>query len=404
MSAGILAGLSVVEGSAFVAAPLGGMLLAQLGADVIRIDPLGGGLDHRRWPLAPGGASLFWAGLNKAKRSIRLDLGSDEGQQIAARLVTRPGPEAGIFLTNLPQRGRLGYAALKRERADVIVIALTGNADGTSAVDYTVNPATGFAMITGPAAGADPVNSALPAWDIAFGEMAALGLLAAERHRSRTGEGNLVRLALSDVAFAMAANLGRLGAAELGNEPPRDGNFLHGAFGHDFQTADGRRVMVVGLTGRQWRALKQATDLDEAALARQTQSDLSTESGRYAAREAIRAALAPWFAARPLAAVRRDLDAAGVAWGPYQTFGQALAEDPRASPANPMFGVVRYPGIGELLTPASPLDFSAVPRLPPKPAPVLGADTDTILGELGYSQAAIGSLHDRGIVAGPEVG
>jgi 2-methylfumaryl-CoA isomerase len=111
--------------------------------------------------------------------------------------------------------------------------------------------------------------------------------------------------------------------------------------------------------------------------------------------------LAPWFAARPLAEAGSALTAAGVAWGPYQTFGQALAEDPRLGPANPMFGTASHPGIGKLLTPASPLDFSAVPRLPPKPAPAPGADTDHILDELGYSQAAIGDLHDRGIVAGP---
>ena len=76
MAVGILAGMSIVEGSAFIAAPLGGMTLAQLGADVIRYDPIGGGLDYGRWPLAPNGASLFWAGMNKGKRSIRLDLRS----------------------------------------------------------------------------------------------------------------------------------------------------------------------------------------------------------------------------------------------------------------------------------------------------------------------------------------
>ncbi len=76
MNGGILSGLSVVEGSAFVAAPLGGMTLAQLGADVIRFDQIGGGLDQGRWPLAADGRSLFWAGMNKGKRSIQIDLRS----------------------------------------------------------------------------------------------------------------------------------------------------------------------------------------------------------------------------------------------------------------------------------------------------------------------------------------
>ncbi len=102
MADGILHGLRIVEGSAFVAAPLGGMTLAQLGADVIRFDPVGGGLDAHRWPLDRNGNSLFWAGLNKGKRSIQVDLKSPEGRDIVTRLITRPGPDAGIFLTNLP--------------------------------------------------------------------------------------------------------------------------------------------------------------------------------------------------------------------------------------------------------------------------------------------------------------
>src|SRR5215813_7374698 len=95
---GILSGLRVIEGSAFVAAPLGGMTLAQLGADVIRFDQLGGGLDYQRWPLADNGASLFWAGLNKGKRSLEIDLRSDDGRE----LVTACIAAAGAFLTNFP--------------------------------------------------------------------------------------------------------------------------------------------------------------------------------------------------------------------------------------------------------------------------------------------------------------
>ena len=136
------------------------------------------------------------------------------------------------------------------------MVALTGNPDGSSEVDYTVNPATGFPWATGPRNLAEPLNSVLPAWDIAMGTLAAVGLLAAERHRRRRGEGTLVSLSLSDVALAMVGNLGRVAEAQLGSqESPRDGNYLYGAFGNDFSTADGRRVMVVALTTRQWTAL-----------------------------------------------------------------------------------------------------------------------------------------------------
>src|SRR5215510_7958697 len=105
----ILSGLRIVEGSAFVAAPLGGMTLAQLGADVIRFDQLGGGLDYQRWPLAADGQSLFWAGLNKGKRSFQVDIGSDEGRELVGALIA----EAGNLLTNFPARGWLTYERMK---------------------------------------------------------------------------------------------------------------------------------------------------------------------------------------------------------------------------------------------------------------------------------------------------
>src|ERR1700712_955886 len=104
--------MRVVEGSAFVAAPLGGMTLAQLGADVIRFDQMGGGLDYQRWPLAADGQSLFWAGLNKGKRSIQVDLRSDDGRELVTELVRG----AGSFLTNFPATGWLSYDALRAGR------------------------------------------------------------------------------------------------------------------------------------------------------------------------------------------------------------------------------------------------------------------------------------------------
>ena len=255
---GIFSGIRVVEGSAFVAAPLCGMTLAQLGADVIRFDQIGGGLDYRRWPLAADGQSLFWAGLNKGKRSVQIDLQSREGRELATALITAPGEHSGLFLTNFPARGWLAYEALAKRRKDLVMVALTGNPDGTSEVDYTVNPATGFPWATGPRNLAEPLNSVLPAWDIALGTLATVGLLAAERHRRLTGHGQLVGLSLSDVAFAMVGNLGRIAEAQLGgHDQPKDGNYLYGAFGHDFETREGRRVMVVALTARQWVALKE---------------------------------------------------------------------------------------------------------------------------------------------------
>ena len=119
---GILAGLRIVEGSAFIAAPLGGMTLAQLGADVIRFDDIKGGLDSDRWPITEDGRSIYWAGLNKGKRSIAVDLRSPRGRELLTALITAPGEGAGIFTTNMPARGWLSYEELAKKRADLIAI------------------------------------------------------------------------------------------------------------------------------------------------------------------------------------------------------------------------------------------------------------------------------------------
>lgn len=384
MSDGILDGVRVIEGSAFVAAPTAGMTLAQLGADVIRFDAPGGGLDFKRWPLDGDGNSLFWSGLNKGKRSIEVDLRSDEGRDTLSRLITAPGPGNGIFLTNFPARGWMSYEALKERRDDLIMVVMTGNHDGSSEVDYTVNPSAGFPEAMGPRDCAVPTNSLMPAWDTAMGGLAVAGLLAALRHRDQTGEGQLVTIALSDVAFATVGNLGRIAEVQLeGRDQPRDGNYLYGAFGGDFPTSDGRRVMVVGLTGRQWKALKEATGTEElfATVEQATGHDLRGEAGRYKARDLIRELLTPWFAERSLEQIRATFAGTGVSWGPYQTFKQLVAEDPRCSTENPMFTEVEHP-VGTYLTPASPLRFSVSGRLPATRSPRLGEHTDEVLAEL----------------------
>jgi 2-methylfumaryl-CoA isomerase len=374
----------VIEGSAFVAAPTAGMTLAQLGADVIRFDDPRGGLDHKRWPLTSDGESLFWSGLQKGKRSFTVDLRSDEGRETLTRLITAPGPGNGIFLTNFPARGWMSYEALSARRPDLIMVVMTGNHNGSSEVDYTVNPSAGFPEAMGPRDSAVPTNSLMPAWDTAMGGLAVVGLLAALRHRDHCGEGQLVKIALSDVAFATVGNLGRIAEVQLeGRDQPRDGNYLYGAFGGDFPTADGRRVMVVALTGRQWKALKEATGTEElfASVEQATGHDFRGEAGRYKGRDLIRELLTPWFGERTLEEIRAAFAGTGVSWGPYQTFKQLVAEDPRCSTANPMFTNVEHP-VGTYLTPASPLDFSLHGRLPAVRSPRLGEHTDEILAEL----------------------
>ncbi len=404
---GILKGLRIVEGTAFVAAPLGGMTLAQLGADVIRFDLIGGGLDYGRWPVTlDGNRSLCWSGLNKGKRSIAVDFRKPEGQELLTRLICAPGEDAGIFSTNFPARGWLSYDALKPHRDDLIMVNLTGRRDGGSEVDYTVNPQLGIPSMTGPTDSPEPVNHVLPAWDLITGQMIALGILAAERHRRLTGAGQLLKIALKDVGLAMIANFGMIGEVMVNDtDRPKQGNYLYGAFGRDFETLDGKRVMVVGLTDLQWKSLCKATGLTDAFndLGERFGLNMRDEGDRFRVRREIAAILEPWFHARMFAEVRRVFEEHRVTWGPYRTVREAIETDPDCSTDNPMFSMVEQPGIGTYLMPTTPLDFSAVERLPAMPAPRLGEHTDEILLDvLGLSEAEVGKLHDEGIVAGPE--
>jgi 2-methylfumaryl-CoA isomerase len=202
----------------------------------------------------------------------------------------------------------------------------------------------------------------------------------------------------------MAGHLGNIAEVQINNtERARYGNDLYGAFGRDFATRDGKRVMVVGLTPRQWRSLMAAVGIGDtcAQLEKLLGVDLSQEGDRFAARHVIGALIEPWISSRTLSQVREVFDAHDVCWGPYQTFTELVTTDPRCSPANPMFAMVEQPGIGPYLMPGSPLDFSVTDRVPPAPAPRLGQHTDEILaGVLGLSGAEIGRLHDEGVVAG----
>lgn len=400
---GILSGMRVVEGSAFVAAPLGGMTLAQLGADVIRFDPIGGGLDYHRWPVTKEGNSLFWAGMNKGKRSFQVDIGHAEGRALILELLKGDSPDDGIFLTNFPERGWLAYDALKETRPDLIYVNILGDRKGGSALDYTVNCAVGFALATGQPDTDLPTNYLLPAWDNITGQMSALALLAADRHRRISGDGQLVKLALKDVAVATAGNLGNIAEVMINDEDrQRAGNYLYGAFGRDFVSKDGVRVMIVGLTPRQWKGIVKAMDIeaDIAALQAEHGLDLSAEGNRFLMREKIGSLVEPWFAANDYAEICRVFDENAVCYGPYRSFREMVEDDDDCSLDNPMMSMIHQPGIGEYLAPGSPLRFDSGLNLEAKPAPQLGQHTEEILKQdLGLGDAEVGRLLGDGIVA-----
>lgn len=395
----ILTGLSVVEVSSFVASPTAGLYMGQFGADVIRVDQIGGGQDFRRWPVTRENDSLGWENLNRAKRSLALDLTRPEGRELLVELTRK----IGNLITNLPVKGFLAHDKLAEGRPDLVTVRIMGWPDGSVALDYTANAAVGYTALTGPLEDPRPVNHVLPAWDLLTGAYAAFALLAAIRRREQTGLGGEVRLPLTDIAMGSAANLGRV--AEVlytGQDRERLGNAVFGTIGRDFVTRDGDRLMIVAINERQWQGLVKALGLAEglAALEAQLGVTFANDDGtRFRNRMAIFALIEAEVAKYDHADLAALLDANGVVHGPYRTMVEAV-QDPRLLTENPMFAPssdnpsgFAYPAAGAYAT------LPALERKPASPAPRNGQHSEAVLAELlGLSSGQIAHLIDTGIV------
>lgn len=400
----ILKGLRVVEGSSFVAAPSCGLHLAQLGAEVIRFDLIGGGPDFGRWPVSREGRSFFWEGLNKGKKSIAIDLRQREGRELAIRLITAPGENAGLFVTNFPGDGFLAHDRLVEHRHDLISVRIMGHADGRSAVDYTVNAATGLPYMTGPEnLGEESVNHVLPAWDLLAGAHAAFSVLAAERARRDTGAGQEVRIPLADLAASTLGHLGQIAEVlESGESRARHGNALYGAFGRDFRTADGKRVMIVAITEGQWRSLVAALDIadDVAALEAQLGVSFAVDEGlRFTHRTPLFSMVQQRVGQVAFARLGPLFEQHGVCWSPYRSLTEALEDDPDYSVSNPLFKRIAHPSGRNYPTPGPAAIYGGYERPTPVRAPRLGENTEEVLASvLSMSAPEIADLHDRKIV------
>ena len=400
----LLNDLSIVEVSSFVASPTAGLYCAQMGAEVIRVDHKAGGLDYNRYMLTREGRSLSWENLNRAKKSVALDLQSGEGRELLVELASA----VGQCITNLPEQSFLSHAAMQAKRADMISLRIMGWHDGRQAMDFTVNAAAGYPLMCGPEdwdpATAPPVNQVLPAWDFITGAYSAFAMLAALHHRSRTGEGSEVRVPLGDVAIGTLANSGTM--AEMlyrGADRERLGNAIWGAFGRDFRSKDGKRFMVAALTPKQWSGLVKAFGIAEPMAALEAELGVRFADGdtpRFQHRARL-------FALFQQAAGEMDYDslaarmaAEGCTFERYRTAHEA-ANDPQLVADTPLFGP----------SPANPSGFAypatrSFANFPgrevgdPRPAPYLGEHSEEVLADkLGLSSGTIGKLIDAGTVA-----
>jgi 2-methylfumaryl-CoA isomerase len=402
----LLSNLRVVEGASFIAAPSCALYFSQLGADVIRFDDIRRSLDRNRWPLAKNGSSLYWEGLNKGKKSVAFDLSRPEGREVARQLITAPGPNAGLFVTNFPSKGFLNHQALAERRPDLITLRVMGWSDGRQAVDYTVNSAIGIPMMTGPdSVGDEPVNHVLPAWDLLTGAYGAFCMLAAVQRRSLTQQGGEIRLPLSDVALTTLGNLGQI--AEVcaeGKDRERMGNDLFGAFGRDFVTRDHRRIMLVAITPNQWRGLVDALGIGPSVSDYESTHgvDFANEGQRFIHRHAlfplVQKAVGS-FDYEPLVAL---LNAKGVCWGPYRGLHETVQSDLENGTPDGLFTPITHPSGMTYPTPGAASHWISEARDPARPAPVFGGHTEDVLATvLGYSSGQIARLVDEGVILRP---
>lgn len=400
----VLSGMRIIEGASFIAAPSCCLHLVQLGAEVIRFDTIGGGPDRNRWPVAPDGASLYWEGLNKGKKSVAIDLTRPEGRDLAVRLITSPDPAGGIFVTNFPAEGFLAHDKLAAKRPDLITVRVMGWADGSTALDYTVNAAAGYPLMTGPVGDDKPVNHVLPAWDLFTGAYAAFALMAAERHRRDTGNGQEVRLPLGDMAVATVGNLGQIAEVLIsGRDRPRLGNDLFGAFGRDFRTADGSSIMLVAITPRQWAGLVTSLDIAAPIAALERELGLSFDRDevlRFQHRARLFPIIEAAVAKRTTLDLAEPFDRSGVCWDRYQSLRQAVDRDSRFID-NPMLSEIDHPSGHRYRAPGAAANFTGLVRQAPTRAPKLGEHTDEVLATLlRLPDREIARLHDAGLVAG----
>lgn len=400
----LLSDLSIIEVSSFVASPTAGLYCAQMGAEVIRVDHTAGGLDYHRYMLTREGRSLSWENLNRAKKSVALDLRSAEGRELCVELAAKTGQ----LITNLPEQSFLAHDAVAARREDLISVRIMGWHDGRQAMDFTVNAASGYPLMCGPAdwdpATAPPVNQVLPAWDFITGAYCSFALLAALHHRDATGKGHEVRVPLGDVAIGTMANSGAM--AEMlyrGSDRERLGNAIWGAFGSDFKSRDGVRFMVAALTPKQWDGLVEAFNVADAIAALEAKLGVRFADGdepRFENRSELFALFQAAAEQHDYADLEARMAKAGTTFERYRTMHQA-ANDPVLIADNPLFGP----------SPANPSGFEypatrSFANLPgaaagdPAPAPYLGQHSEEVLAErLGLSCGAIGKLVDAGTVA-----
>ena len=395
--AGPLAGLKVIELAHVMAGPVCGLMLADLGADVIKVEKVPGGDDSRRSvPPEIDGESAAFMMMNRNKRGIAVNLKTDGGKALLRRLLA----DADVVIENYRHgtMGRLGlgYDGLSRANPGLIYCEIsgfgrTGPYRERAGFDLIAQGMSGLMSITGEAGDRPPVKIGAPVTDITAGILGALGVVAALHHRHQTGQGQRVDTSLfeagivhtywqSAIALATGPSPGPMGSAHPLNAPYQA-----------FRTADGW-INIGAANQGNWQRLVAALDAPEL----DDDPRFADNPGRMAHLDALAAALAPYFRAHPTADWLTRLEAAGVPAGPVLSIAE-MHRDPQTL-ARDMLTEVVHTSLGPVQTLGLPIKLSATPGGPRHGAPLLGEHTLTVLAEYGYSPPEIAALIAEGAV------
>jgi CoA:oxalate CoA-transferase len=397
-SRGPLAGVRVVDLTWYLAGPYATMILADLGAEVVKIERPDGDPVRGNGPFldAAGAYSSYFMSVNRGKQSVVLDLKQPRGRELLLELVARADVLVENFLPGTMARLGLGYETLAARNPRLIYAALsgfgqTGPYADRPALDVIVQAMAGTMSITGEADGG-PLRAGASIGDVTGALYATIGILAALHERERSGRGQLVDVALLDSQVAILENaFARYFAT--GEVPGRYGTAhpLITPF-QAFATADGH-VVVAASSQAQWRALCGVLGREDLC----ADIRFAERAARTEHRAALVAILAEPFLQRTTDEWVALLSAAGVPCGPVNTV-DAVAADPHVQ-ARGMLVDLDVPGLGEYRTLNSPLHLSRTPAAPAGPPPRLGEHTDAVLGaQLGLDAAALAARRAEGAI------
>ncbi len=392
---GPLDGLRVIDMGRIMAGPVCGLMLADLGADVVKVESLPHGDPSRRFlPPSIGDESAAFMMMNRNKRGIAIDLRSDEGRAVLRTLLSTADVLIENFRTGTMDQMEIGYDAISAENPGIVWCEIsgfgrTGPMADRGGFDLTAQGYSGLMSVTGEGPGRPPVKVGVPITDITAGILGALGVVAAYVRRLKTGEGQRVETSLfeagiihtywqSSITLATGTSPGPLGSAHPLSAPYEA-----------FETADGW-INLGASNQATWERLPEALDLPDLT----TDMRFTDNAGRMEHRTALAEILQARFRQRSTADWLDVLDTARVPAGPLLDL-EAMLEHPQTI-ARQMVVTVPHRDQGDVKTIGAPVKFSATPSGVESGAPVLGEDTREVLEEAGYSSDEIKKLENSG--------